>query len=292
MNGNIAEVNFSTCGIPHRAGEEFARRRRPRDITHEAFPRGEVDVLLDENELAAALRELKEEAMIPAADVEIVRDLEKIGDTHWVVCRLRPGGHYDKETTWFTGVQNCATTCAAWRPWTVVRAERWVAKDLREMIDDVLQFSEVGQGPRVRVNTSIRGGRAGSRPARHSLSRVDVENGDAAAAGVPSQCRNASKGKPCARDPCPFSHDDFPPVPRSEATDASKSQCRNAANGKPCARIPCPFSHEEFPAAPSRPHSGSREVDPSAQCRNAANGKPCARDPCPFSHDEHPAVPR
>jgi 8-oxo-dGTP pyrophosphatase MutT (NUDIX family) len=299
MNGNFGAVNFAAINLSGRAGNVLAHRRRPQESAGESLPKGEMEAGLDVDEVAAALRELQEETLVSPDDIEIVKPAELIGKTHWVCCKILPTSQFAQESAWFTGVQNPESVRAAWRSWSSVRSESWIPRALRDLVDPMLGGAEANEedGRRGRSTRDEAGSTRAAKPRRKREPRA-ATSARAPAAGDAegsTQCRNAAGGRPCARDPCPHTHDEFPAVERSERAPGAgrggangSTQCRNAAGGRPCAHDPCPHTHDEFPAVE---RSAANAVDyDSTQCRNAANGRPCARDPCPHTHDEHAAV--
>lgn len=216
MNGNIAAVNFDKVQLARLAGDELARRFSgqipSQTTTHESLPKGEVEGGIDEDAMAAALRELWEESLVSADDVEIVQRLvQRNKKATWLCCRLRDSSPFAKKTAWFTGVGNSESVSAQWRSWASFRksSRSRISPELLAAVD-----SMVGRG---RISSSGVGASAmatGSMPLTQSPAPTAAPrdiNGAARARSIPAKqhrpCRFFSTASGCRKgDSCPFSH--------------------------------------------------------------------------------------
>jgi hypothetical protein len=195
-NGNIAAANFDHVRLPDMARDELARRvsgqRSSLTATTESLPKGEIEAGIDADAKAAALRELYEEALVPAADVDIVGHLvQKNKKTTWLLCWLRESSPFFKESRWSAGVCNAEAVSAQWRPWETYRNNK-SSPIAREVVDA--------------VNSMIRSGGAAAAAPR----TVRAAAAATAATASPKEknpCRFFSTPKGCRDgDECRFSH--------------------------------------------------------------------------------------
>ena len=229
MNGNIADSNFVRLSIAEKAGDVLTVRLNtdecPLSPPNESLPKGDFEPGIDADMQAAALRELEEEGAVPTTDVTVLDAPRMIRNVEWTVCRIKPESKLHNLSRWFTGIQNPESIVARWVPWDTAEAASWSSRPLIDHVNGVLQRGGFGRQD-------------------HSRSGGDGARRDS---GWTRPSQSADRGAWRARS-TQSTDAQRPAGSRGVAAHIHKEQCRNAAKGKPCARQPCPFSHAEHPA--------------------------------------------